>query len=117
MVHFLIERRKFQGTCSAAEMRERRWEYSTHQPRNLRYAQRLETADRTAAAKQYKLTFPLEHDFKPMIHESRDAFKYRLVTVIKKLRSGDYATFVRADDGKWWRCINEEVRGCRNEEW
>jgi hypothetical protein len=52
-----------------------------------------------------------------MIHESRDAFKYRLVTVIKKLRSGDYATFVRADDGKWWRCINEEVRGCRNEEW
>lgn len=73
--------------------------------------------DRTTAAKQYKLTLPLEHDFQPIIHESGETFKYRLVTVIKKLRSGDYAAFVHAEDGKWWRCISEDVREVGIAEW
>jgi hypothetical protein len=64
----------------------------------------------TTVARPCKLTLPLERDFKPMIHESGKKFKYRLVTVIKKLRSGDYAAFAHGEDGRWWGCVSEEVK-------
>jgi hypothetical protein len=33
------------------------------------------------------------------------------------LKSGDYATFVHAENGKWYRCINEVVKECNIEDW
>jgi hypothetical protein len=40
-----------------------------------------------------------------LTYPSGKEFKYRLVTVIKKLRSGDYAAFVHGEDGRWWGCV------------
>jgi hypothetical protein len=43
--------------------------------------------------------------------------QYRLVTVVKRLKSGIFAAFVHAEDGKWYRCINDSVRECAIEDW
>ncbi|KAJ4374288.1 hypothetical protein N0V83_003029 [Neocucurbitaria cava] len=56
--------------------------------------------DRNTKSKQYKLTLPIEHDFAAYVQASGEKTKYRLVTVIKKLKSGMCAAFVHTEDGK-----------------
>jgi hypothetical protein len=56
-----------------------------------------------SSAKKYRVTLPLEHDFAPSVVASGENTQYRLVTVIKTLKSGDYAAFVHVEDGQWWR--------------
>jgi hypothetical protein len=73
--------------------------------------------DRAADSKQYKLTLPLEPDFNRYVRASGEKTKYRLVTVINKLKSGHYAAFAHAENGKWYRCINEVVKECKIEDW
>jgi hypothetical protein len=85
------------------------WSYA---PANI-----ILTFDRSPDSKQYKLTLPLECDINRYVCASGEKTKYRLVTVIKKLKSGDYAAFVHAEDGKWYRCTNEVVKECKIEDW
>jgi hypothetical protein len=59
----------------------------------------------------------LNPDFNRYVRALGEKTKYRLVTVIKKLKSGDYAALVHAEDGKWYRCINEVVKECKIEGW
>jgi hypothetical protein len=59
----------------------------------------------------------LSPDFNRYVRASGEKTKYRLVTVIKKLKSGDYAALVHTEDGKWYRCINEVVKECKIEGW
>jgi hypothetical protein len=60
-----------------------------------------------SSSKKYKLTLPLEMDFEAYVRAPCEKTRYRLVTEIKKLPvSGDYASFVHTEDGKWWRCMD-----------
>lgn len=68
-------------------------------------------------AKKYRVTLPLEHDFTNFVVAMGRKTKYRLVTVIKKMKSGDHAAYVHAEDGKWWRCISDEVRRAEIGDW
>lgn len=88
------------------------WEGYSYAPENLSFS--FERGHDT----KYKLTLPIEHDFKTYIHGAKEEVKYRLVTVMKKLeKTGMYAAFVHAEDGRWWRCINDEVKKCEIEDW
>ncbi|KAF2643255.1 hypothetical protein P280DRAFT_515680 [Massarina eburnea CBS 473.64] len=67
--------------------------------------------------KRFKVSLPSEHDFRDIVLASSQKTKYRLVTVIKKTKSGDYLAYVHAEDGKWWRCAGERVRLAGIDEW
>jgi hypothetical protein len=53
-----------------------------------------------SSTKKYRVTLPLEHDFTPFVVASGEKTMYRLVTVIKTLKSGDHAAFLHAEDGR-----------------
>ena len=70
-----------------------------------------------SVGKKYRVTLPLEHDFAPFVVASGEKTKYRLVTFIKTLKSGDCAAYVHAEDGRWWRCVDDEVKLVEIKEW
>ncbi|KAF2032281.1 hypothetical protein EK21DRAFT_110226 [Setomelanomma holmii] len=69
------------------------------------------------AEKKIYISLPLEHDFSAYVRASSEKSAYRLVSMVKKLRSGEYACFVHGEDGKWWKCIVEQVRECEIKDW
>lgn len=85
--------------CKSCKVRnpsnlKKTWEGYSYAPDNLSFA-----FDHSVE-QEYKLTLPLEHDFNTFMHGHRGEIKYRLVTVVKKLRTGMFAAFVHAVDGK-----------------
>jgi hypothetical protein len=70
-----------------------------------------------AADKKYAVTLPLEADFKPFVVASGEKTGYRLVSAVKKMKGGEYAAFVHAEDGKWGRCVSGKVERCEVRHW
>jgi hypothetical protein len=57
-----------------------------------------------------KIFLPVEQDFAEVVRASGLNTRYRLVTVVKKMKSGMFAAYVHADDGKWFRAVDHGVK-------